>query len=387
MIAAPATALRAGLVLTSLAGQLLANTMRTVILCLAPFAALPALAQGTLTGHVREPSGFGVAGAEVRIAGSTGILAITDASGAFRVQGLPAGLVKLAARRIGFRPGTNEVTIADGQTMDVVIAVELAPVQLEEVRVTERRQPYDSRLVGFNQRMQKKVGTFITRERIDASASTSFSDLLRGVPGLHFVASNAFRNAVRFRGQNCPPLFYVDGFAAGAGEFDVDIIDPATVEGIEIYTGMLTVPQELAAPRGLEHCGVIAVWSRPFRPPPRPRKTVSRAELQRMVETAAIFTADEVESIARLVPGTFTPFYPDSLWRTSVDGETLVEFVVDGLGRVDMQFFSVSSASNPAFAESVREALFRARFVPAIRGGRHVRQLVRLPTRFEHPKP
>jgi TonB family protein len=279
------------------------------------------------------------------------------------------------------------VTVTDGQAVDVVIALELAPVQLEEVRVTERRQPFDSRLAGFNERMQKKVGTFITRERIDASASTSFSDLLLGVPGVHLVASNAFRNAVRFRGQNCPPLVYVDGFAAGAGEFDIDMIDPASVEGVEIYTGMLTVPAALAAPRGMTHCGVIAVWSRPFRPPPRPRKTVSRAELQRMVEAAAIFTADEVDSVARLVPGTFSPVYPDAPWRAGTDGQALVEFVVDGLGRVDLQFFTAVSASSPEFVESVREALGRARFVPATKGGRHVRQLMRLPTRFEHPKP
>lgn len=360
-------------------------SLRTAVTLL--LLALPVGAQGTLTGHVREPSGFGVVGAEIRVDDRAEVAALTDANGAFRITGLRPGPVRLAARRMGFRPGSVNAVIIDGAAVDVLIAVELAPIPLEEVRVTERRQPFDSRLAGFNQRRQKKVGTFITRERIEASSSTSFSDLLGGVPGVHLVSSNSFRNAVRFRGQNCPPLVFIDGFAAGAGEFDVDFIDPASVEGIEIYMSMLTVPVELAAPRGMTSCGVIAVWSRPFRPAPRPKKPMSSTDLQRLVAQRAVFTAAEVDTAARAVPGTFFPIYPDSLWRAGTDGDAVVEFVVDALGRVDPQLIVAVSASHPAFLESVRDGLVRAKYEPAVRGGRHVRQLVRLPVKFAHPAP
>jgi TonB family protein len=151
--------------------------------------------------------------------------------------------------------------------------------------------------------------------------------------------------------------------------------------------GMLTVPAELNAPRGLEHCGVIAVWSRPFRPRPRSAKPVSPADLQRMVDTAALYTAGEVDQPARIEGDSYTPVYPDSLWRTGTGGQAMVEFVVDGYGRVEMDFYSVVSASHPAFGESVREALARTRFVPAIRKGHRVRQLVQLPTRFDRRTP
>lgn len=361
--------------------------MRAVIFCLAIVFALPARAQGTLTGHVRDPSGFGVASAEVRISGGP-LGAVTDANGAFRVQGVPAGLVRVSARRIGFRPGTTDVTIGVGQTVEVTVVLAYTPFRLQQVTVTARREPFDARLAGFKQRSLKRVGTFITRERIEASASSSFSDLLRGVPGVRMGASNSgIRNAVRFRGANCAPLVFIDGSPASAGEFDVDIIDPASVEGVEIYMGMLTVPAEFNAPRGLEHCGVIAVWSRPFRPSPRKEKAVSQAELQKLVESAAVYTADEVDSPARLERDSFSPVYPDSLWKTGTGGQAMVEFVVDGFGRVELAFFSVVSASHAEFGESVREALARARFAPAIKSGRRVRQIVQLPTRFDRPKP
>ena len=360
--------------------------MRPVLFCLATVMALPARAQGTLTGHVRDPAGFGIASAEVRIAGgSTAVF--TDARGAFRVQGVPAGVVKVSARRIGFRPGTNDVTLGDGQTADVTVALDYTPQQLDLVRVTARREPYDARLAGFKLRSQKHVGTFITRERIEASSSSTFTDLLRSVPGVRIGATASIRNAVRLRGANCAPLVFIDGFAATAGEYDVDVFDPSGVEGVEIYMGMLTVPPEFMAPRGMERCGVIAIWSRPYRPKPRPETAASRAKLQRMVESAAVYTADEVDTPARIEQASFAPVYPDSLWRTGTSGQTLVEFVVDSVGQVEMDYFSVVSGSHVEFGESVRSALAGARFAPAIKSGRRVRQIVQLPTRFDRPKP
>jgi TonB family protein len=335
---------------------------------------------------VRDPSGLGVASADVRIAGGPKG-AITDVNGAFRVQGVPAGLVTVSARRIGFRPGANDATVADGQTVDVTIALAFTPVQLEQVTVTARREQYDARLAGFRLRSQKHLGTFITRERIEASSASSFSDLLRSVPGVRVGSVNSgFQNAVRFRGADCAPLVFIDGFPASAGEFDVDVIDPVSVEGVEIYMDMLTVPADFNATRGQERCGVIAVWSRPFRPVPRKSKAASQAQLQRMVESSAVYTADDVDNAARLERDSFSPVYPDSLWKLGTNGQAMVEFVVDSLGRVEMDFFSVVSASHAEFGEAVRQALARTRFAPAIRGGRRVRQIVQLPTRFDRPK-
>lgn len=361
--------------------------MRPALLCLVTVLALPAGAQGTLTGHVREPSGLGIANAGVRVIGGE-LGAVTDSTGAFQISGVPAGAVKVSARRIGFRPATEDVTVVAGQTVDVTIVLAPMPVRLFPVTVTARHEPYDSRLEGYRQRSLRKIGTFITREKIESRAAPSFSDLLREVPGVRIVASRSgIRNAVRFRGQNCPPLIFIDGAPASADEFDVDIIDPISVEGVEIYMSMLTVPAELTAPRGLDQCGVIAVWSRAFRPPPKRAPTLAPAEVARMVESAAVFTADQVDTPVRLERATYLPVYPDSLWNAAASGQATAEFVVDGYGRVELGTVSIVSASDALFGDAVRNALGRARFTPAVRKGLRVRQVVQLPTRFEPPKP
>ena len=43
------------------------------------------------------------------------------------------------------------------------------------------------------------------------------------------------------------------------------MLDLASVEGIEVYSGVATVPPEFMGARGTHACGVVAVWSRPFR--------------------------------------------------------------------------------------------------------------------------
>jgi TonB family protein len=360
--------------------------MRLLAFCLAAGVALPAFAQGTLAGRVRDQLGTAIAGAEVRVTGSTlGVYA--DDSGAFRLLGVPVGPAKLTVRRIGFRPSTADVAIIDGQTTDVALTLIPTPVRLDVVTVLARQEPYDARLAAYQARLKKHVGTFITREKFDANPSATLSDFLREVPGVKVnMMSSGIRNALRFRGQNCAPIVFLDGFPATADEFDVDIVDPASVEGVEIYMSLMTVPPDLLAPCGLSACGVVAIWSRPFRPVPRPAKTVSQAELQEMLETQKIFTADQVDRPVRLDRESFAPPYPDSLWNTYTGGHATVEFVVDEIGHVEMETFSVVSASHPQFGEAVRSALPNARFAPATKGGHRVRQIVQLPTRFARPK-
>ena len=84
----------------------------------------------------------------------------------------------------------------------------------------------------------------------------------------------------------------------------------------------------------------------------------------------------EVDKAAAALPGTATPAYPEMLKASGVEGEALVRFVVDTLGRAEGGSFVVLEASHPAFGEAVKAALPRMRFLPAEAGGRKVRMLV-----------
>jgi len=76
------------------------------------------------------------------------------------------------------------------------------------------------------------------------------------------------------------------------------------------------------------------------------------------------------------------PQYPSMLESAGVEGEVLVQFVIDTTGRADMSTFKVLKSSNDLFTNSVRNVLPRMKFYPAETGGRKVKELVQFPFSF-----
>ena len=81
-----------------------------------------------------------------------------------------------------------------------------------------------------------------------------------------------------------------------------------------------------------------------------------------------------------------TPTYPSMLESAGVEGEVLVQFVIDTLGKADMNTFKVLKSSNDLFTSSIKNVLPRLRFYPAETGGRKVKELVQYPFSFSKPK-
>jgi protein TonB len=94
-----------------------------------------------------------------------------------------------------------------------------------------------------------------------------------------------------------------------------------------------------------------------------------------------IFHEDEVETPAAKIGGD-GPRYPESLRASAIEGEVIVQFVVNEDGRYDSGSLKVLNSSNPAFTAAVKQALPGMRFSAARVGGRKVRQLVQLPFEF-----
>jgi protein TonB len=80
------------------------------------------------------------------------------------------------------------------------------------------------------------------------------------------------------------------------------------------------------------------------------------------------------------------PTYPSMLESAGVEGEVLVQFVIDTLGKADMNTFKVLKSSNDLFTQSIKNVLPRLRFYAAETGGRKVRELVQYPFSFAKPK-
>jgi protein TonB len=96
-----------------------------------------------------------------------------------------------------------------------------------------------------------------------------------------------------------------------------------------------------------------------------------------------VFTPDQVERVARLVPGSGTPQYPEVLRSAGIEGDVDLEFVIDTTGRAELRTVRVVSSTHQRFTDAAVRALTRARFVPAELDGRPVRQLVRMPFGFK----
>jgi TonB family protein len=346
-----------------------------------------AAARGTVAGMVRDSSGAGIAGAEVTIVG-TGLRAHTNAQGEFRLTNVPAGTVTVGVRRLGFIPtvASIEIGVNEAASMSVVVAPLAQSLAAVIVR-GDRRFEEHGRLAGFYQRRARSPGGhFITREQIDQRNPGQLTDLFRSVPGAR-IYSSTFSNVVRFRGMRCAPLVWLDGFPATAGEFDLDALDPYIIEGIEVYLGVATVPPEFRWVRGGGSCGAIVIWTGFEERRRKARRAAAPpAELAKQVEERQLFTADQVDQVARTdSASTVRPAYPDSLFRERVSGQVLVEFVVDTSGVVVVESISAISTSHALFTDAVRRALQNARFHPAMRAGQRVRQLVQLPVKFEMP--
>lgn len=354
-----------------------------VLLFVSPAAGQERL--GVIVGVVRDSVGLEVSAAEVVLQGTSQRM-LSDERGAFRFARVASGEATIGIRRLGFRPATATVTVAAGAEVRVNVQLIPVPTQLPVVEVRSRAQSFDSRLEGFHTRREKGVGSFVTRERLERVHSYRFTDILRELPGVRIRSVRGGGSNIQMRGANCFPLVFIDGFPAAAGTVDLDMIDLATVEGIEVYHGLATIPPEFVSVRGGERCGVVAIWSRPYRPPPRAPRPSTPVDLEQLVADRAVFTAEDVDSPAVLSEGTFLPAYPDSLWRMGVSGRVVAEFIVDAAGRVQAGSFRVVSATHLEFAAAVRRALDEARFAAAVWQGRHVRQLVQLPFVFEAPK-
>lgn len=90
----------------------------------------------------------------------------------------------------------------------------------------------------------------------------------------------------------------------------------------------------------------------------------------------SVFSILAVEESAVRVRQSAAPVYPANMLKEGIEGTVLSRFVIDSTGRVDSMSVEMLSATDPAFAQSVRVALRGMLFSPAVVAGHAVRQLV-----------
>jgi hypothetical protein len=330
---------------------------------------------------VRDSTGQAIIGAQVTMPGSA-LVAETDDSGRFELAKVRPGMLALRFRRLGYQPDTVELLILAGKTIPLEVTLQRLTVALTPVVVRGHAELTGWRQ-GFYERRQVGSGHFFTLDDIERRNPSTMSDMFRMIPGVSIVPSmGMIRNQLRFRGsRGCAPLTWLDGSPLASGEFDIDALSPRSIAAFEVYTGTIIPPRFALAPGiGPRTCGAIVIWSREGerrmrKQAPSPVSTAS--QIAKLVDDRQIFTAAQVDITARQDSARpVKPVYPDALFDAAVNGSVMVEFIVTATGEVDPDRISVVFATHPGFVDPVRRALESAIYVPAIRGGYPVHQVV-----------
>jgi len=361
------------------------TTLAGLMACALLFGAQSARAQGlgTVSGTVTDSAGVPLLGVEVAVDGAD-VRAFTDVAGVFHLGGVPYGTRALNARRLGFAPVRITVEVAQGG--EAMVAVRLKPLAmaLAPIIIRPSRMNYTGRLAGYYERLEKRsTGYFITRDQIDHESTRLLAQLLQHVPGVTAVRGRGGITGIRLRGRTCWPLVWIDGTPMPSGEVDLDSFSPTSIHGIELYLGSTNAPARYIFNRDVSSCGTILIWSRGPDTDPITSTPTPTVDLQSLVSQLSVFNADQVDRRATLDTTRLLQLsFPPSLYAAGVPGLVIAEFVVDTAGRVEDGTLGIVSSTAPLFTDAVRVALESAAYVPALKNGHTVRQLVQQPFEF-----
>ena len=209
-----------------------------------------------------------IAGAEVSIPAHN-ISAAADSAGMFRLVGIPLGRSIVWVRRLGFAPVSAVLTFAAGDTLERDFVLSRVVTRLPGVQVNTPA-PVATKLADFERRRKAGFGHFMTRDQVATMETYRMAEILELIPGTRIQRPNtgagayvAGPRASMGAGRVCYAAVVIDGTIVydGSGPlFDINMVAPSQVAGIEYYGGPATVPAEYRSARA--SCGMVLLWTR-----------------------------------------------------------------------------------------------------------------------------
>ncbi|MGH7540587.1 MAG: carboxypeptidase regulatory-like domain-containing protein [Gemmatimonadota bacterium] len=222
-------------------------------------------AVGGLAGRlVDQQTGAPIEAAHIEVA-AVDADALTDAGGRFRFTHMPGGTFEAAVRHVAYGRSTLSFVVEPGRTTHLEIRLSPEPIAVDPIEVTIDMRPQWLEQQGFYERAGRGFGEFVTPEAIRQNPWRRFSEVLRGVPGVHI--SNVCRPQcsqviqMSTTGSACTPTFYVDGHKMTTVRervVDLDALAPSgDLQAVEVYRGISQTPPQFY---GL--CGSIVIWTK-----------------------------------------------------------------------------------------------------------------------------
>ncbi|MEP6763807.1 MAG: hypothetical protein ABJB66_05810 [Gemmatimonadaceae bacterium] len=217
------------------------------------------LGRRQLVGVVRDANGASLPDVTITIPGSS---VLTNLRGTFELFTMDLDTVTISVRRVGFEPVDALLSARNKLWDTVVVQMDPTAQRLNKVKITDAPTRGALGLRNFEERQKRGLGQFVTRAEIVERGAYKLSDVLRTKRGVNVV-----RGKVRFaaytgsRGTLCQPDIWLDGIRSIAME--VDDLLPSTVEAIELYPYLSTIPIEFQrVGANTTPCGSIVIWTR-----------------------------------------------------------------------------------------------------------------------------
>lgn len=183
-------------------------------------------------------------------------------SGGFVLEAPGPGEYYVRAEKLSYTTVTDGIFVFQTEEAEMSIALFMLPQPTEiegiDVRVAREQQRRTLRSAGFYQRAAQGFGRFIGPEEMERRPVFTFSELLRGIPGIRFQDE-----AIQFSGGlegTCSPNIFIDGARVFQDFGITTLIQPDEVAGVEVYRGAAQTPLEWG---GLNaSCGVILIWTK-----------------------------------------------------------------------------------------------------------------------------
>ena len=234
-------------------------------------ASLVAQAEGTISGQVTDrATQRPLADVQILVVG-TQLNSTSNQQGRYTIRGVLPGSYEIRARRVGYAPSAQRMSVQAGVTLTLDFALTESLLQLEEVVVSAVTGQQERRV-----EMGTNVGT-VNVAQLEKGPITKMADVLQGrVAGVTLqtaVGTAGGGQRVRIRGANSlslsnEPLIYIDGirasnnkagFTLGGQDYSrLNDINPEEIESVDILKG----PAAAAMYGSAASNGVILITTR-----------------------------------------------------------------------------------------------------------------------------
>ncbi|MDX1396054.1 MAG: carboxypeptidase regulatory-like domain-containing protein [Gemmatimonadota bacterium] len=221
-------------------------------------------------------TGEPVDGAVVGLAGAGG-QALTNATGAFALNNVPAGETTIDVQHVAYGTRSASVNVRAGASTSLLVRIDPEPIELEPLDVViEEVRLTNLETRGFYERKEwlekAGLGHFLTVDQIERRGARYTTHVVADVPGTRLDCTQglmSFDCEISFAGRSGLACMRADVFIDGVNVIQSDrashhrldeLVRPYDIAGIEVYSGPASTPAEFSGASG--GCGVVVIWTK-----------------------------------------------------------------------------------------------------------------------------